>query len=104
MKRETPLTSEIWSDPRDFKTSLAEAARAVETVMDQLIPVPDGPDWPLIAALARLGRPVFAEGRLRTPAQAQAAIQAGASAVVVGSAITRIEHITAWFVEAIAKA
>lgn len=67
-------------------------------------PVPEDPDWPLIAALARLGRPVFAEGRLRTPAQAQAAIQAGASAVVVGSAITRIEHITAWFVEAIAKA
>ena len=44
MKRETTLISEIWTDPSDFKASLAEAARAVEGVMDQLIPVPDGPE------------------------------------------------------------
>jgi len=33
--------------------------------------------------------------------QVQAARAAGAHAVVVGSAITRPEHITSWFVEAV---
>jgi N-acetylmannosamine-6-phosphate 2-epimerase / N-acetylmannosamine kinase len=66
--------------------------------------VPELPDFPLIAAIARCGRPVIAEGRIRTPEQARAAIEAGAHAVVVGSAITRPEHITAWFATAVAKA
>lgn len=66
--------------------------------------VPDAPDFSLVAALARHGRPVFAEGRYRTPEQAAAAIAAGATAVVVGSAITRVEHITQWFVEAVRAA
>ena len=38
------MINEIWTDPNDFKASLAESARAVEQVMDQLIPVPDGPE------------------------------------------------------------
>ena len=36
------------------------------------------------------------------PDQARAAISAGATAVVVGSAITRPEHITEWFARAVA--
>jgi N-acetylmannosamine-6-phosphate 2-epimerase/N-acetylmannosamine kinase len=67
-------------------------------------PVPQAPDFLLVAALARLGRPVFAEGRYRTPEQAGAAIAAGAMCVVVGSAITRVEHITQWFAEAVRAA
>ncbi|WP_428352076.1 hypothetical protein, partial [Lichenifustis flavocetrariae] len=39
----------------------------------------------------------FAEGRYRTTADLRAARAAGAFAVVVGSAITRPEHITGWF-------
>lgn len=66
--------------------------------------VPDWPDFPFVSALARLGPPVFAEGRYRTPEQAAAAIAAGASAVVVGSAITRVEHITSWFAAALRQA
>jgi N-acetylmannosamine-6-phosphate 2-epimerase/N-acetylmannosamine kinase len=66
--------------------------------------VPDLPDFALIAAIARCGRPVIAEGRIRTPDQARAAIEAGAHAVVVGSAITRPEHITEWFATAVAQA
>lgn len=64
-------------------------------------PVPEDPDVDLVRRVAALGRPVFAEGRYRTLAQVQAARQAGADAVVVGSAITRPEHITSWFVEAV---
>ena len=45
----------------------------------------------------------MAEGRIRSPEEAAAALARGAWAVTVGSAITRIEHVTSWFVEAIEK-
>jgi len=48
--------------------------------------------------------PVFAEGRYNTPAEAAAAIEAGAWAVVVGSAITRPHLVTQWFAEAVGRA
>ncbi len=64
-------------------------------------PVPEEPDLALVGAVARLGRPVFAEGRYRTVEQVRAARLAGADAVVVGSAVTRPEHITAWFADAV---
>ncbi|WP_026784929.1 putative N-acetylmannosamine-6-phosphate 2-epimerase [Pleomorphomonas koreensis] len=67
-------------------------------------PEPDDPDFPLLAAAVRLGRPVIAEGRIRVPEQAAEAIRLGAHGVVVGSAITRPEHITRWFADAIATA
>lgn len=63
----------------------------------------DGPDLDLIRELAgRLAVPVVAEGRIGTPAEANAAIQAGAWAVVVGRAITMPEAITERFVKALA--
>jgi putative N-acetylmannosamine-6-phosphate epimerase len=64
-------------------------------------PVPEDPDLDLVRGLASLGVPVFAEGRYRTTEQVRAARLAGATAVVVGSAVTRPEHITAWFAEAV---
>lgn len=64
----------------------------------------DGPDLPLVAALAaRLDVPVIAEGRIHTPAQAASAIRAGAHAVVVGTAITHPTTITGWFAAAVAE-
>jgi len=67
-------------------------------------PASPEPDFDLVSRCAALGVPVLAEGRYRTPDQARLAIEAGAHAVVVGSAITRPEHITAWFAEATKKA
>jgi N-acetylmannosamine-6-phosphate 2-epimerase/N-acetylmannosamine kinase len=64
-------------------------------------PPPRAPDISLVTEACRLGKPVFAEGRYNEPRLAAAAIRAGAAAVVVGSAITRPEHITQWFVEAV---
>lgn len=64
-------------------------------------PVPQGPDLELVAALASIGAFVVAEGRYHIPALAAQAISAGANAVVAGSAITRTEHVTSWFVDAI---
>ena len=66
--------------------------------------VPQGPDLAFLKALALIGGFVVAEGRYHVPALAAQAIIAGADAVVAGSAITRTEHVTSWFVEAIASA
>jgi putative N-acetylmannosamine-6-phosphate epimerase len=64
-------------------------------------PTPDGPDFDLLSAIAARGIPVIAEGRIRTPAEAGEAMRRGALAVVVGSAITRPEHATEWFADAV---
>ena len=62
---------------------------------------PREPDLGLVSDLsAKLTIPVFAEGRIHTPAHAQAALKAGAFAVVVGTAITHPATIASWFVEA----
>ena len=62
-----------------------------------------GPDLQLVAALAaRVDVPIVAEGRIGTPQQARAALDAGAWTVVVGGAITRPQLITARFVAALA--
>lgn len=59
----------------------------------------EGPDLELVAELsALLALPLLAEGRIHTPAQAAAARNAGAFAVVVGTAITHPTTLTSWFV------
>jgi N-acylglucosamine-6-phosphate 2-epimerase/N-acetylmuramic acid 6-phosphate etherase len=56
------------------------------------------PNLKLIEELARrLSVPVIAEGRFSTPALARAALEAGAHAVVVGTAITDPREITRAF-------
>jgi putative N-acetylmannosamine-6-phosphate epimerase len=63
-----------------------------------------GPDLDLVRELAgRVSIPVVAEGRIRTPEEAVAAVRAGAWAVVVGRAITMPEAITEAFVRALTE-
>ena len=64
--------------------------------------VPPAPDLALVARLAAAGCRVMAEGRYDTPARAAAALRAGAWAVTVGSALTRLEVVTGWFAAALA--
>lgn len=65
-------------------------------------PQQEEPDYGLVALLARAaGVPVIAEGRYSTPAQAARALEKGAWAVTVGSAITRPRTITAQFINAL---
>lgn len=65
---------------------------------------PDAPDLSLVSALHDSGCRVVAEGRYNTPALAAQAMQHGAWAVTVGSAITRLEHICQWYCDAMQKA
>lgn len=67
-------------------------------------PIPAEPDFDFVAACRALGGTVVAEGRFNSPELAGEAIRAGASAVCVGSAITRQEHVTGWFLEAVNRA
>lgn len=63
----------------------------------------EGPDLDLLStiAAAELGIPLIAEGRVHTPAQSKQALDAGAHAVVVGTAITHPISITGWFKNAL---
>lgn len=64
--------------------------------------LPAGFDPEFIAGLVRrLPVPVIAEGRIWRPEEARAAMEAGAWAVVVGTAITRPHEITSRFAEAL---
>jgi N-acylglucosamine-6-phosphate 2-epimerase len=59
------------------------------------------PSWSLLQSLvAHLTVPVILEGHLTYPADALQALDLGATAVVIGSAITRPESITTRFVQA----
>jgi N-acylglucosamine-6-phosphate 2-epimerase len=64
---------------------------------------PAGPDIDLVRRLAAaVDCPVVAEGRIRTPEDVRAVCDAGAYAVVVGSAITNPTDITAHLASALA--
>lgn len=65
---------------------------------------PIEPDLELVRQWHSLGLKVIAEGRFNSPELAADALASGAHAVTVGSAITRIELISQWFVKAMANA
>jgi len=105
------LPCPIMADISTLEEGLATAeagADLISTTMSGYTPYSarqEGPDLTLVQALAeRLDIPVIAEGRIRTPEQALAALEAGAFAVVVGAAITRPQEITRWFVQTIRRA
>ncbi len=92
------------SCPEDGKRAADLGCEILGSTMSGYLggPVPDAPDLELVADLSRYGRFTIAEGRYRRPQDAVLARQSGADAVVVGSAITRPEHITSWFEAALA--
>lgn len=93
--------------------SLEDAAAAVEAGADLIGTTlagytgerakTPGPDLDLLEqiAAAGLGKPLIAEGRIHTPVQARQALDAGAFAVVVGTAITHPATISGWFAAAL---
>lgn len=68
-------------------------------------PKSEAPDWPLLQALVeRVKVPTIMEGRIWEPHEARRALELGAWAVVVGSAISRPQLITARFFKEIRHA
>ena len=78
-------------------TTLSHNKPAIQTTMDE------GPDLPILRQAVEEfpGFPVICEGHVHTPADAAAAMAAGAWAVVAGTGITHPTSITSWFVEAV---
>lgn len=78
-------------------TTLSHNKAAIDTTMD------DGPDVPLLRKATEEfpGFPVICEGHVHTPADARAAMDAGAWAVVVGTGITHPTSLTKWFAAAV---
>jgi N-acylglucosamine-6-phosphate 2-epimerase len=116
-KRPVPVSELVKAIHQRGKLAMADISTAVEAVTaleagadyvgttlsgyTAYSPKLEGPDLDLISDLAERDIKVIAEGRIRTPAEAREALKRGAFAVVVGSAITRPDVITQWFVEAL---
>jgi N-acylglucosamine-6-phosphate 2-epimerase len=98
----------IAADVSTFEEGMYAAQVGADAVLPTLAGYTDysrnlpEPDFELIEKLAQhLDVPVIAEGKIATPAQAARALELGAWAVCVGSAITRPRWITEQFARAI---
>lgn len=91
----------------DAKIAINEGADIIGTTLSGYIGKiardTDKPNINLIRQFKKLNSFVMAEGRYNTPDLARKAILEGADAVTIGSAITRIDNITSWFVKEISK-
>jgi len=104
------LNKYVMADISTYEEGLKAAEMGADLVATTLSgytpysPKMDKPDLILVKKLAnKLRVPIIAEGKIKNPEDAAKAIENGAYAVVVGSAITRPQRIAAWFVEAINK-
>ena len=97
------------ADCSTFEEGKIAAGMGVELIATTLSgytggPIPAEPDFALLRDFAAEGYKVVAEGRFNTPELASKAIEAGAYCVTVGSALTRLEHVSQWFSDAIHQA
>jgi N-acylglucosamine-6-phosphate 2-epimerase len=103
---DVPLVADI-STLEEGLAALEAGAEAVATTLSGYTPSTTKhseiePDWELLISLVRAtSAPIIMEGRICTPVQAQRAMDLGAFAVVVGTAITRPRVVTRAFVDAV---
>ena len=88
----------------DIRRGVAAGCDLVSTTLSHNKPATDttlaeGPDLPLLRQAVEEfpDFPVICEGHVHTPEDARAALDAGAWAVVVGTAITHPTSVTGWF-------
>jgi len=98
----------VMADISTVEEGLAAQAAGADMVSTTLsgytpyTPKLDGPDLELVKELAGvLTIPVVGEGRYHAPEQVKQALEYGATAVVVGGAITRPKEITARYIKVI---
>ena len=105
IKKANRLAMADCSNLDDAKNAILEGADIIGTTLagyvGKQVKDTDKPNIKLIKEFKKLNCFVMAEGRYNTPELAMQAIQAGADAVTIGSAITRIDNITSWFVKKI---
>ncbi|MBL0177141.1 MAG: putative N-acetylmannosamine-6-phosphate 2-epimerase [Ignavibacteria bacterium] len=106
------FTQPLWADISLFREGIHAAEMGADFIATTLAGYTPGtvtkdyrtPDFGLIHELSSsLIIPVIAEGRIWTPEDALHALDVGAHAVVVGSAITRPRVITTMFADAIKR-
>jgi len=101
------MQSLIMADIDDLKSALTAQEAGADLVGTTLSgytidEVPEGPDLDLVKELSiKLKIPVIAEGRYSSPSQVKEALQKGALAVCVGTAITDPWTVTRRYVKAI---
>lgn len=100
----------VLADIATYEEGLAAQAAGADLVSTTMSGYTDdsprlpGPDLALVKRLAALLMvPLLAEGRFKLPQEVNQALALGATAVVVGGAITRPQQITRWFVDALAS-
>ena len=105
IKKANRLAMADCSNLDDAKNAILEGADIIGTTLagyvGKQVKDTDKPNIKLIKEFKKLNCFVMAEGRYNTPELAKQAIKAGADAVTIGSAITRIDNITSWFVKKI---
>ena len=105
IKKANRLAMADCSNLDDAKNAILEVADIIGTTLagyvGKQVKDTDKPNIKLVKEFKKLNCFVMAEGRYNTPELAKQAIQAGADAVTIGSAITRIDNITSWFVKKI---
>lgn len=106
------ISDALWVDVATFREGIRAAESGADFIATTLAGYTPGtavddyrmPEFQLIHELAdALTIPLIAEGRIWTPESAAKAIELGAHAVVVGSAITRPLVVTEMFVNALSR-
>ena len=107
IKKANRLAMADCSNVDDAKNAILEGADIIGTTLagyvGKQVKDTDKPNIKLVKEFAKLNCFIMAEGRYNSPDLARKAILAGADAVTIGSAITRIDNITNWFVKKIKK-
>jgi len=107
IKKANRLAMADCSNLDDAKNAILEGADIIGTTLagyvGKQVKDTDKPNIKLVKEFKKLNCFVMAEGRYNSPDLARKAILAGADAVTIGSAITRIDNITNWFVKKIKK-
>jgi len=105
IKKANRLAMADCSNLADAKNAILEGADIIGTTLagyvGKKVKDTDKPNFKLVKEFKKLNCFVMAEGRYNSPDLARKAILAGADAVTIGSAITRIDNITNWFVKKI---